>query len=86
MVARGRGRYGSADARRPIVSEHSALHEDEIPIDDRLARALDDRQFPHWRHLHMRRILSFGTINAIFRVGDDTVMSARLERPNCSRS
>ena len=52
------------------MSEHTQLHQNEIAIDDALARDLIDGQFPEWRQLPIRRIRSSGTVNAIFRVGD----------------
>jgi aminoglycoside phosphotransferase (APT) family kinase protein len=60
------------------VSGHARLHEDEIPIDDSLARQLVETQFPQWRGLPVRRIHSSGTVNAIFRVGRD--LAIRLPR------
>jgi aminoglycoside phosphotransferase (APT) family kinase protein len=47
-----------------------AMHADELPIDAAVARDLIDAQFPQWRGLHVRRVASSGTDNAIFRLGD----------------
>jgi len=47
-----------------------ALHAGELPIDAAVARDLIDAQFPQWRGLHVRRVTSSGTVNAIFRLGD----------------
>ena len=47
-----------------------AMHADELPIDAAVARDLIDAQFPQWRDLHIRRVTSSGTDNAIFRLGD----------------
>jgi aminoglycoside phosphotransferase (APT) family kinase protein len=47
-----------------------AMHAGELPIDAAVARNLIDAQFPQWRSLHVRRVTSSGTDNAIFRLGD----------------
>lgn len=60
------------------MSGHPQLHDDEIAISGGLARTLIQAQFPHWGHLPLRRIRSSGTVNAIFRLGDD--LAVRLPR------
>ena len=47
-----------------------AMHADELPIDAAMVRDLVGTQFHHWRGLHVRRVTSPGTVNAIFRLGD----------------
>ena len=47
-----------------------AMHAGELPIDADVARDLIDAQFPQWQGLHVRRVTSSGTDNAIFRLGD----------------
>jgi len=47
-----------------------AMHDDELQIDERLVRDLIADQFPEWGSEHIRRVVSEGTMNAIFRVGD----------------
>jgi aminoglycoside phosphotransferase (APT) family kinase protein len=54
------------------------VHEDEIDIDGALVRRLLAAQFPQWASLPIRRVASAGTVNAIFRLGED--MSVRLPR------
>jgi aminoglycoside phosphotransferase (APT) family kinase protein len=54
------------------------LHVDELDIDDALVRRLLGEQFPEWSELPLRRIEPEGTVNAIFRLGDD--LSVRLAR------
>ena len=54
------------------------LHEDEIPIDARLARALVDRTFTEWAALPLSRLGASGSSNALFRLGDDLLV--RLPR------
>lgn len=50
------------------------MHEDQLDIDDALARRLVDSQFPQWAGLPLRRIASSGTVNAMYRLGDDLVV------------
>jgi aminoglycoside phosphotransferase (APT) family kinase protein len=56
------------------------LHVDELDIDDALVRRLLAEQFLEWSELPLRRIEPEGTVNAIFRLGDD--LSVRLARRN----
>lgn len=54
------------------------MHDREIDIDVALVAALIDGQLPHLAHLPVRPVESTGTVNAIFRVGDE--LYARLPR------
>src|SRR5205814_3342986 len=54
------------------------MHADELPVDVALARALLEDQFPEWADLQLERVASFGTDNALFRLGGDMV--GRLPR------
>jgi aminoglycoside phosphotransferase (APT) family kinase protein len=54
------------------------MHSDEIDVDAEVVRRLLARQFPEWASLPMRRVASSGTVNAIFRLGED--MAVRLPR------
>ena len=56
------------------------MHVDELEIDEALARRLLGEQFPEWVDLPLRRIEPAGTVNAIFRLGDE--LSVRLSRRN----
>lgn len=68
------------------------MHDDELHIDEQVARQLIADQFPEWRPAHIRRIATGGSMNAIFRIGTDltarfplrcadpTDMSAELAR------
>jgi aminoglycoside phosphotransferase (APT) family kinase protein len=47
-----------------------AMHDDEIEISDETARELIATQFPQWAQQPVRRIRSSGTVNAIFRIGE----------------
>ena len=54
------------------------LHDDEIPIDAGLVRALVDRAMPRYVDLPVRRLDSGGSTNALFRLGEDLLV--RLPR------
>jgi aminoglycoside phosphotransferase (APT) family kinase protein len=58
------------------------MHTDEVVIDEPLVRRLLAEQFPHWAGLPLERVEPEGTVNAIFRLGDDlSVRLARLDGP-----
>ena len=52
------------------------MHADQLAVDVGTVRALIADQFPHWRALPVRRVDSAGTVNAIFRLGNE--LAARL--------
>lgn len=52
------------------------MHADEIPTDGETVRRLLASQFPQWAELYIRLVVSGGTSNAIYRLGDD--MAVRL--------
>jgi aminoglycoside phosphotransferase (APT) family kinase protein len=54
------------------------MHGDELHIDEALVRRMLVEQFPRWANLPLRRIEPDGTVNAIFRLGDE--LSVRLAR------
>ncbi|MCY1139447.1 aminoglycoside phosphotransferase family protein [Actinoplanes sp. Pm04-4] len=47
------------------------MHADQLEISPATVRTLIDDQFPQWRHLAVRPLSTQGTVNAIFRLGDD---------------
>jgi aminoglycoside phosphotransferase (APT) family kinase protein len=54
------------------------MHEDELDIDDALVRRLLADQHPQWADLPLRRVPSGGTVNAIFRLGDELAIRVPL--------
>jgi aminoglycoside phosphotransferase (APT) family kinase protein len=54
------------------------MHEDELELGEEVVRRLLAEQFPQWAELPLRRIEPSGTVNAIFRLGDE--LSVRLPR------
>jgi aminoglycoside phosphotransferase (APT) family kinase protein len=47
------------------------MHDGEVDIDTALVRRLVASQFPHWRGLPLDPFRSTGTVNAIYRLGDE---------------
>lgn len=56
------------------MTDHERLHDDEIEVNEALVGRLVAEQFPELSHLPVRRVASSGTVNAIFRLGDDLVI------------
>jgi aminoglycoside phosphotransferase (APT) family kinase protein len=54
------------------------MHVDEIDIDEALVHRLLREQFPEWSELPLSRVQPQGTVNAIFRLGEE--LSVRLAR------
>ena len=54
------------------------MHVDELDIDEALVRDLLAEQFPEWSALPLIRVEPAGTVNAIFRLGDE--LAVRLAR------
>jgi aminoglycoside phosphotransferase (APT) family kinase protein len=47
------------------------MHDNQLTIPPDTVRGLVDDQFPQWRALPVRALASQGTVNAIFRLGDE---------------
>ncbi|MFJ5948357.1 aminoglycoside phosphotransferase family protein [Streptomyces noursei] len=54
------------------------MHPDMHPVDDDLVRRLIAGQFPQWAGPAMERLPSGGTVNAMYRLGDDMVVRLPL--------
>jgi aminoglycoside phosphotransferase (APT) family kinase protein len=54
------------------------MHLDELEIHEALVLRLIEEQFPQWANRSVGRVEPSGTVNAIFRLGDD--LSVRLPR------
>lgn len=46
------------------------MHDDQLHIDEEVARHLVHAQFPQWRGERVSALVSAGTVNAIFRIGE----------------
>ncbi|WP_433073500.1 phosphotransferase [Dactylosporangium sp. CA-052675] len=55
------------------------MHPDQLPLSLSTVRGLIAEQFPQWRELPVRE-LDPGTVNAVFRIGDDLVARFPLQR------
>lgn len=47
------------------------MHPDQLAVALSTVRRLVDEQFPHWQPLPIREVSTAGTVNAVFRVGDE---------------
>ncbi|CAM3592072.1 aminoglycoside phosphotransferase family protein [Kibdelosporangium persicum] len=54
------------------------MHADEIPTSVALVRRLLAAQFPQWADLPISRVTSSGTVNALYRLGEDLVVRLPL--------
>ncbi|ROQ67269.1 aminoglycoside phosphotransferase (APT) family kinase protein [Streptomyces sp. 840.1] len=52
------------------------MHDDQVDVNTEIVAALIREQFPRWSGKPIRRVASTGTVNAIFRIGND--LSARF--------
>lgn len=50
------------------------MHADQVDLGVDTVRRLVADQFPRWRSLPVRPVASDGTVNALFRLGDETVL------------
>lgn len=83
---------GAAASRRPSrfdgsdsCGDRTAVHEDQIDIDLDTVELLLADQFPHLSSRSVSRLASSGTVNAIFRVGDDNAARFPLRRGDPAR-
>jgi aminoglycoside phosphotransferase (APT) family kinase protein len=60
------------------------MHADQVDVPADVVAALVAEQFPRWRDLPVRPLASTGTVNALFRLGDDIVLRFPL-RPGGDR-
>jgi aminoglycoside phosphotransferase (APT) family kinase protein len=56
------------------------VHPDQLEIDDEAVAALVRDQHPRWAGLPLRRISGQGTVNAVYRLGDDLQVRLPLRR------
>ncbi|MER7012973.1 aminoglycoside phosphotransferase family protein [Saccharopolyspora sp. NPDC000359] len=55
------------------------MHVGQLAVPPEVVRALVAEQFPQWRGLPVRRVASRGTVNALFRIGDQLAARFPLE-------
>jgi aminoglycoside phosphotransferase (APT) family kinase protein len=55
------------------------MHANQLTVPVQAVRALVDDQFPEWRGLPIEPVVSQGTVNAIFRIGDRLAARFPLE-------
>lgn len=64
------------------------MHEDQLELGEHTVRRLVREQFPQWRHLAIREVPTAGTVNAIFRIGEDLAarFPLRAQDPGTARA
>jgi aminoglycoside phosphotransferase (APT) family kinase protein len=55
------------------------MHANQLTVSVETVRELVDEQFPEWRALPIRQIASQGTVNGIFRIGNQFAARFPLE-------
>lgn len=55
------------------------MHANQLTVTPETVRKLVDEQFPEWRGLHVKGVPSQGTVNALFRIGDEYLARFPLE-------
>ncbi|MEU5945246.1 aminoglycoside phosphotransferase family protein [Micromonospora sp. NPDC047465] len=55
------------------------MHADQVDVTADVVTALVADQFPRWRGLPVRPVTSYGTVNALFRLGEDIVLRFPLQ-------
>src|ERR1700710_2151051 len=55
------------------------MHPGQLDLNAETAAALVHDQFPQWRTLPVRSVASNGTVNILFRLGDELVLRFPLE-------
>jgi len=60
-----------------------SMHPGQLDVDPETVRGLVAQQFPQWRELPVRPVPTSGTVNALFRLGDELV--ARLPLVEATR-
>ena len=55
------------------------MHAGQLTVTAATVRTLVDQQFPAWRGLQIKAVASHGTVNAIFRIGDELVARFPLQ-------
>lgn len=58
------------------------MHPNQLTISFDTVQSLVSAQFPQWSGLVIAEILSEGTVNALFRIGDEPVARFPLQRPD----
>lgn len=61
-----------------MTGDQPRMHPDEVEITLALTGRLMAAQFPQWAGLPLKRLRSSGTVNAIYRLGDDMVVRLPL--------
>jgi aminoglycoside phosphotransferase (APT) family kinase protein len=56
------------------------MHPDQLTVSAEIVRGLVNAQFPQWRHLPVTGVSAQGTVNALFRIGQELAARFPLQR------
>jgi aminoglycoside phosphotransferase (APT) family kinase protein len=62
------------------------MHDDQLTVTIETVRGLVHHQFPEWRELPVRALASQGTVNAIFRIGDELAARFPLQSADVEKT
>src|SRR6516225_4990269 len=62
-----------------------AMHANQLTVPLPTVRDLVDEQFPAWRELPIREVVSHGTVNALFRIGGGVASIGGAGSPRAAR-
>jgi aminoglycoside phosphotransferase (APT) family kinase protein len=62
------------------------MHPDQVPVTAEMVRHLVDHQFPQWVDRPIIEVEAHGTVNALFRIGDDLVGRFPLQLAELGRA
>jgi aminoglycoside phosphotransferase (APT) family kinase protein len=75
---------------RPKIGPRDAhdvkMHASQLTVSAGAVRALVDQQFPEWQRLPIRGVAAQGTVNAIFRIGDQFAARFLLQPRDVGRA
>src|SRR3954454_8965113 len=78
VAASLRGKWVAIEDRDANASTMK-MHASQLTVLPETVRMLVDQQFPEWRSLPVKSIVSQGTVNAVFRIGDRFAARFTLE-------
>lgn len=61
------------------------MHEDQVDLPIQVVSGLVGQQFPQWRELPLQPVTSHGTVNALFRLGEELVLRFPLQLGSADR-
>jgi aminoglycoside phosphotransferase (APT) family kinase protein len=73
------GKTHCGGRRKPVMLRRVLMHPGQLRVSADTVRELVSEQFPQWRSLPVTPVASEGTVNALFRIGDELAARFPLE-------